>query len=161
MSMVIQSGSMTGILCSCFAFSVIMNEIGERVPIWNNDISGGDLMGFYPADSAITAGMCMANRGGSGDIACLGAADRMEMIAYAQLSSRLSGGIVLIIASFVFSFILYRHHLRRTDDPLGTVPMNRPGQGSFGPLLPHILPFHGTNPTGEPPGLCIRAWVVY
>ena len=66
----------------------------------------GYLVGFYPVDSAITAGMCMANRGGSGDIACLGAADRMELIAYAQLSSRLGGGIVLIIASFVFSFIL-------------------------------------------------------
>ncbi len=66
----------------------------------------GYLVGFYPIDSAITAGLCMANRGGNGDLACLGAADRMDLIAYAQLSSRLGGGIVLIIASFVFSFIL-------------------------------------------------------
>ena len=48
----------------------------------------------------------MANRGGNGDIAVLGAADRMELIAYAQLSSRLGGGIVLIVASFMFSFML-------------------------------------------------------
>ena len=48
----------------------------------------------------------MANRGGNGDLACLGAADRMDLIAYAQLSSRLGGGIVLIIASFIFSFWL-------------------------------------------------------
>ena len=66
----------------------------------------GYLVGFYPIDAAITAGMCMANRGGSGDVACLGAADRLELMAYAQLSSRLGGGIVLIIASFVFSFWL-------------------------------------------------------
>ena len=66
----------------------------------------GYLVGFYPIDSALTAGLCMANRGGNGDIACLGAADRMDLIAYAQLSSRLGGGIVLIIASFVFSFLL-------------------------------------------------------
>jgi Na+/citrate or Na+/malate symporter len=66
----------------------------------------GYLVGFYPIDAAITAGMCMANRGGSGDVACLGAADRLELMAYAQLSSRLGGGIVLIIASFVFSFFL-------------------------------------------------------
>ena len=66
----------------------------------------GYLVGFYPIDSAITAGLCMANRGGNGDLACLGAADRMDLIAYAQLSSRLGGGIVLIIASFVFSFVL-------------------------------------------------------
>ncbi len=66
----------------------------------------GYLVGFYPIDSAITAGLCMANRGGNGDLACLGAADRMDLIAYSQLSSRLGGGIVLIIASFVFSFML-------------------------------------------------------
>lgn len=66
----------------------------------------GYLVGFYPVDSALTAGLCMANRGGNGDLACLGAADRMDLIAYAQLSSRLGGGIVLIIASFIFSFML-------------------------------------------------------
>ena len=57
----------------------------------------GQLVGFYPIDSAITAGLCMANRGGSGDLAVLGASHRMGLIAYAQLSSRLGGGIVLII----------------------------------------------------------------
>lgn len=66
----------------------------------------GYLVGFFPVDSALTAGLCMANRGGSGDLACLGAAKRMDLMAYAQLSSRLGGGIVLIIASFVFSFWL-------------------------------------------------------
>ena len=34
----------------------------------------GKLVGFYPIDAAVTAGLCMANRGGSGDIAVLGAA---------------------------------------------------------------------------------------
>ena len=66
----------------------------------------GYLVGVYPVDTALTAGLCMANRGGSGDLACLGAAKRMELMAYAQLSSRLGGAIVLIIASFVFSFWL-------------------------------------------------------
>lgn len=66
----------------------------------------GYIVGFYPIDSAITAGLCMANRGGNGDIAVLGASNRMELMAYAQLSSRLGGGIVLIIASLLFSFLL-------------------------------------------------------
>ncbi|MBQ7154787.1 MAG: 2-hydroxycarboxylate transporter family protein [Synergistaceae bacterium] len=66
----------------------------------------GYLVGFYPIDSALTAGLCMANRGGNGDIACLGAAKRMNLIAYAQLSSRLGGGMVLVIASLLFSFLL-------------------------------------------------------
>lgn len=66
----------------------------------------GQLVGFYPIDTAITAGLCMANRGGSGDIAVLGAADRMGLMAYAQLSSRLGGAIVLIIGSLLFSVLL-------------------------------------------------------
>lgn len=66
----------------------------------------GKMVGCYPIDSAITAGLCMANRGGAGDIAVLGAANRLELISYAQLSSRVGGGIVLIIASFFFSFFL-------------------------------------------------------
>lgn len=66
----------------------------------------GYLVGFYPIDSAITAGLCMANRGGSGDIAVLGASKRMGLMAYAQLSSRLGGGIVLVIASIMFGMFL-------------------------------------------------------
>jgi Na+/citrate or Na+/malate symporter len=62
----------------------------------------GHLVGFFPIDSAITAGLCMANRGGSGDLAVLGASRRMGLIAYAQLSSRLGGGIVLVIGSILF-----------------------------------------------------------
>ncbi len=66
----------------------------------------GYLVGFYPIDSAITAGLCMANRGGSGDLAVLGASKRMNLMAYAQLSSRLGGGIILIIGSILFGAFL-------------------------------------------------------
>ena len=66
----------------------------------------GYFVGFYPIDSAVTAGLCMANRGGSGDLAVLGAADRMDLISYAQLSSRLGGGMVLIIGSLLFGALL-------------------------------------------------------
>lgn len=63
---------------------------------------GGWVMGFYPIESAISAGLCMANRGGSGDLEVLSAANRMNLMSYAQISSRLGGGIVLVIASVVF-----------------------------------------------------------
>lgn len=66
----------------------------------------GYVVGFYPIDSAVTAGLCMANRGGSGDLAVLGAANRMDLMSYAQLSSRLGGGLVLIIASILFGKLL-------------------------------------------------------
>jgi len=66
---------------------------------------GGWIMGFYPVESSITAGLCMANRGGSGDLEVLAAANRMSLLSYAQISSRLGGGIVLVIASVIFGVL--------------------------------------------------------
>ena len=66
---------------------------------------GGKLAGFYEIETAITAGLCMANRGGSGDLEVMAASKRMHLISYAQISSRLGGGIVLIIASIAFGIL--------------------------------------------------------
>lgn len=66
----------------------------------------GFFLGFYPVEASITAGLCMANRGGSGDLEVLGASKRMNLISFAQISSRLGGGIMLVVASIVFGLLL-------------------------------------------------------
>ena len=65
----------------------------------------GWLVGFYPIDSAITAGLCMANMGGTGDVAVLSAADRMELMPFAQISSRIGGAMMLILASILLPIL--------------------------------------------------------
>lgn len=59
----------------------------------------GWLVGFYPVEASITAGLCMANMGGTGDVAVLSAANRMELMPFAQISSRIGGAFILILAS--------------------------------------------------------------
>lgn len=66
----------------------------------------GSLFHYYPVEGMLTAGLCMANGGGSGDVQCLGAANRMEMMSYAQISSRIGGAIMLVIASYFFGKFL-------------------------------------------------------
>lgn len=65
----------------------------------------GKLVGFYPVESAITAGLCTNSMGGTGNIAVLSAADRMGLIPFAQMATRLGGACILIISSFLIRIL--------------------------------------------------------
>lgn len=57
----------------------------------------GRLMGFYPLESAIAAGMCTTNMGGSGNVAVLSSAKRMELLPFAQIVTRSCGALMLTL----------------------------------------------------------------
>ena len=68
--------------------------------------AGGYAVGFYPIESAITAGLCTINMGGSGNIAILSASKRMELLAFAQLATRICGSLVLVLSSILIRVFL-------------------------------------------------------
>lgn len=65
----------------------------------------GYLVGFYPIEAAITAGLCMSNMGGTGDVAVLSASHRMVVMPFAQISSRIGGAFMLLLSSLILQIM--------------------------------------------------------
>lgn len=66
----------------------------------------GHLVGLYFIESSITAGLGMADMGGSGDVAVLGASERMGLLPFLQISSRIGGSLMLLVLSFLAPLLL-------------------------------------------------------
>jgi malate:Na+ symporter len=62
---------------------------------------GGLLVGFNFIESAITAGLCMTNMGGTGDVAVLSAARRMNLMPFARFSTSIGGGFIIILCGIL------------------------------------------------------------
>lgn len=90
-----------GKVINSFSFTYIVLVAITVIGVLIGSMLVGKLVGFYPIEAGITAGLCMANMGGTGDVAVLGAAKRMELMPFAQISSRIGGSIILLLASFI------------------------------------------------------------
>lgn len=58
----------------------------------------GKLMNMYPIEAALVTS-CHSGMGGTGDVAILSAANRMEMIPFAQISTRIGGACMVVAAA--------------------------------------------------------------
>jgi malate:Na+ symporter len=62
----------------------------------------GRRLGMYPIETAIV-NACHSGQGGTGDVAILTAANRMQMMPFAQIATRIGGAIVVTLALFTLS----------------------------------------------------------
>ena len=60
----------------------------------------GRLLKMYEVEAAIVTG-CHSGLGGTGDVAILSAANRMELMPFAQISTRIGGATVVVVATLL------------------------------------------------------------
>lgn len=65
----------------------------------------GRMVGFYFVESALTAGLCMTNMGGTGDVAVLSAAKRIQLMPFARLSTSIGGAFVIFLCGLLASYM--------------------------------------------------------
>lgn len=64
----------------------------------------GKFMKMYPVDSAIVTG-CHSGLGGTGDVAILSASNRMSLMPFAQVATRLGGASTVILATILMKLL--------------------------------------------------------
>ena len=63
----------------------------------------GRLVGMYPVEAAIV-NATHSGLGGTGDVAILTAANRMELMPFAQIATRIGGALTVMAALGVFAY---------------------------------------------------------
>lgn len=94
-------------LASAFSWQFVILCLTSVVAMGLTSWFLGSVLGMYPVETAIGAGMINNSMGGTGNIAVLSAANRMEMIAFAQMANRLCGAIVLIMGGILIRFFYH------------------------------------------------------
>ncbi len=108
-------GCLPMLICGIGINSLNLGTLGEffSIPVFIVIIMGimgaligamvfGRLVGLYPMETGVTAGLCCCNIGGSGDIAVLSAAKRMNLLAFASISTRIGGALMVIWISLLY-----------------------------------------------------------
>lgn len=85
-----------GYIATCVATVLAMISSGFFI---------GKYLNMYPVESAIVTG-CHSGLGGTGDVAILGASNRMELMPFAQISTRIGGACMIVLATVLMKMTL-------------------------------------------------------
>jgi CCS family citrate carrier protein len=84
-------------LMAAFTPAEIITIAGTVITLVTTGFFVGRLVNIYPVESGIVAA-CRASQGGTGDVAILSACDRMNMMPFAQVATRIGGAITVTLA---------------------------------------------------------------
>jgi Na+/citrate or Na+/malate symporter len=84
-------------LVSSFTLPNLITIVATVATIMTTGFFVGRWLNMYPIDTAIVTA-CHSGQGGTGDVAILTAANRMVLMPFAQIATRIGGAITVTLA---------------------------------------------------------------
>ncbi len=89
-------------LMAAFHFANVVTIVSTVVTLMGTGFVVGRWMGMYPIETAVV-NACHSGQGGTGDVAILTAANRMALMPFAQIATRIGGAITVTVVLIVLS----------------------------------------------------------
>jgi malate:Na+ symporter len=91
-------------LVAAFTVSYVITIVSVVVTIMTTAFFVGGWLKMYPIDTAIVTA-CHSGQGGTGDVAILTAANRMQLMPFAQIATRIGGALTVTVVLIVLTQI--------------------------------------------------------
>ncbi|QCP47953.1 2-hydroxycarboxylate transporter family protein [Trinickia violacea] len=91
-------------LVASFTFANVITIVVTVATLMGTGFVVGRLLKMYPIDTAIV-NACHSGQGGTGDVAILTAANRMQLMPFAQIATRIGGAIVVTLTLLVLAHV--------------------------------------------------------
>ena len=91
-------------LIAAFHFANIITIVSTVMAIMATGFFVGRLMSMYPIETAIV-NACQSGQGGTGDVAILTAANRMQLMPFAQIATRIGGAVTITAVPLILGYL--------------------------------------------------------
>ena len=91
-------------LVAAFHLANIITIVSTVVTIMATGFVVGRLMKMYPIETAIV-NACHSGQGGTGDVAILTAANRMQLMPFAQIATRIGGAVTVTLVLLIMRYL--------------------------------------------------------
>jgi Na+/citrate or Na+/malate symporter len=91
-------------LMAAFTLPYLITIVSTVVAMMTTGFFVGRWLKMYPIDTAIVTA-CHSGQGGTGDVAILTAANRMQLMPFAQIATRIGGGFTVTVVLIVLARI--------------------------------------------------------